>query len=260
MPEEAPHASAPPGKVERFRNRALNLDNRAVFPELPDDSIDLILTDPPYKNYQSNRPVAHRKVKKIRENQFDLPFFLRESARVLKPGRHLYCWCDHYTFPAIFYELQRQRTEAERRRSKHSLVYKNCLVWVKNNHGAGDLRGNFAPQHEFILFAAKGKGVPLRGGRPSNVLFKRRRDGGIEFFKKVSNYRYNHGTTKPVEVLDLLIRTSTAAGELVFDPYAGTMSVGEACLLTGRDYLLVEIDREFFSRGVERLKEFAILN
>ena len=42
-----------------------NCDNKLVFEALPDNSIDLIITDPPYKDYQSNRPVKHEKVKKI---------------------------------------------------------------------------------------------------------------------------------------------------------------------------------------------------
>ena len=243
----------------KFIDRAYHADNRDVFSGLPDNSIDLILTDPPYKDYQSNRPVAHNKVKKINQNDFDIPYFLEQSARVLKPGHHFYCWCCHNTFPGIYQELQNLQSSKEAGKSADYLVYRNCLVWVKNNHGSGDLRSNFAPQHEFIIYATKGKGIPFNGKRPSNVLFKRG-DTGIEFYKKVSNYKYNHGTTKPVKILELLIKTSTMQGELVFDPYAGTMSVGEACILTDRHYLLVEIDENFFKRGLERLKKTAILS
>jgi len=227
----------------------IHADNRDVFPLIADGSVDLILTDPPYKDYQSNRPVTHGKVKKIEEAHFDLPFFLAESARVLKPGAHFYCWCDHLTFPGIVTEMQRQ---AGRLSIAERLNYKNCLVWVKNNHGSGDLKGNYAPQHEFIIFATKGKGRPLNRPRPSNVFFRREK-GRIRFFEKVSNYRYNHGTAKPVEILERLISASTEPGELVFDPYAGTMSCAEAAHRTGRKFLMVEMVEEHFLRGRERL-------
>ncbi len=245
--------------MQKFIDKEFNLDNREVFAKLPCDSIDLILTDPPYKDYQSNRPLVHNKVTKINQAEFDLPFFLRESARVLKPGHHFYCWCDHLTFPAIFDALRELQLEARSRKSEDYLVYKNCLVWVKNNHGSGNLKGNWAPQHEFILFATKGKGLPLYGKRPSNTFFKRT-EKGIEFYKKVSNYRFQHGTSKPVEILKLMLRTSTMEGDLVLDPYAGSMSVGEACILTGRHYLLVEIDPNFFKIGLERLEKIRLLN
>jgi len=229
----------------------IHADNRTVFAQLPEGSVDLILTDPPYKDYQSNRPVAHNKVKKIHVAHFDVEYFLAESARVLKPGAHFYCWCDHLTFPGIVAEMERQ---AGRLSYAERLNYKNCLVWVKNNHGSGDLKGNYAPQHEFIIFASKGKGRPLNPPRPSNVLF-RREDGEIKFYHKVSNYRFQHGTAKPVEILELLIKASTQPGELVFDPYAGSMSTGEAAIRTGRKYLMVELEEEHFLRGAERLKE-----
>jgi len=244
--------------VFSYHNTTFNSDNRKIFQKLPDNSIDLILTDPPYKDYQSNRPVAHAKVKKIHQSDFDLPFFIEQSARVLKPGCHLYCWCDHYTFPFVYQEIINLRARIKQKRSQHFLKYKNCLIWVKNNHGSGDLKGNFAPQHEFILFACKGnKGRQIIGRRQSNVFYKKI-DSRIEFYKKVSNYKYKHGTSKPVEILMKLIEVSSQPGELIFDPYAGSMSTGEACLQTGRNYILIEIDEEFYRQGLERLKECSI--
>jgi len=230
-------------------NIALRQDNRAVFQALPDDCIDLILTDPPYKDYQSNRPVKRQKVRKIEGADFDLTYFLEQSNRVLKPGCHFYCWCDHTTFPAIFQAIKdlEDKFPAGKR-----LNYKNCLVWVKNNHGSGDLRGDYAPQHEFIIFAVKGKGKKLKGGRMSNVFFKRT-DKGIEFFPKVSNYSYHHGTVKPAAILRMLIEASTEEQDLVFDPYAGVMSTAEACIFSGRRYLMVELVEEHFRNGVERI-------
>ncbi|MCX6639151.1 MAG: site-specific DNA-methyltransferase [bacterium] len=230
--------------LKSLTNRVICCDNREVFAQLPDHSIDLILTDPPYKTYQSNRPQAHAKVKVIDQALFDLEYFARESYRVLKDSCHLYCFCDHLTFSEIRAELERV-----------GFQYKNCLVWVKNNHGSGDLRGNWAPQHEFIIFASKGRGQPLNGKRRSNVLLKRHTDGSLEFFQKVSNYRYNHGTSKPVDILRIILQVSSRPGDLVFDPYGGSGSTAEACVLEERSYLLTEIDPDHHSEAQERIDE-----
>ncbi|TKJ39107.1 site-specific DNA-methyltransferase [candidate division LCP-89 bacterium B3_LCP] len=218
------------------------MDNRDLFARLPNESIDLILTDPPYKTYRSNRPVAHEKLKTVDAGLFDIDIFAAQSHRVLKQGAHLYCFCDHQTFPDIRQKL-----------IDKEFKYKNCLVWVKNNHGSGDLKGNWAPQHEFIIFATKGQGKPLQGKRKSNVLLKRADNGGFEFFNKVSNYKYHHGTTKPVELLRLLISASSREGDVVLDPYGGSGSTAEACLLENRRFILAEIDSEYVERAKNRI-------
>ncbi len=227
----------------RFINQPTCCDNAELFAQLPEESIDLILTDPPYKDYQSNRPVAHPRVKAVRTEDLDLDLFSTESYRVLKSGCHLYCFCDHLTFP----DVRRSLIEA-------GFTYKNCLVWVKNNHGSGDLRGNWAPQHEFIIFAAKGTSRRLRGSRKSNVLLKRQDDGNIEFYKKVSNYKFNHGTAKPVDLLRSIIQSSSEPGDIVLDPYGGSGSTAEASLLERRRFILAEIDPEHHRQAAERLK------
>ena len=245
--------------MDKFVNSTRNCDNRDVFAELPDNSVDLILTDPPYKDYQSNRPVAHDKIKLIKESNFDLPFFIEQSARVLKPGRHFYCWCDHISFPGIVAAIGEQATVARAAKRPHYMVYKNCLIWVKSNHGSGDLKGDWAPQHEFIIYGYKAPSRrPYFGKRSSNVFFNPTdQPGVVELIKKVSNYHFNHSNSKPVEILKRIIEYSTLPGELVFDPYAGSMSTGEACILTARDYLLVELDEEFYQEGLQRLKNVA---
>jgi site-specific DNA-methyltransferase (adenine-specific) len=234
VPLEPPRSGCSSQRSDDIVNRILCCDNQELFARLSDESVDLILTDPPYKNYRSNRPVTHRKLKQVAVSEFHLELFARESYRILKTGCHLYCFCDHLTFPRIRAELERA-----------GFRYKNCLVWIKNNHGSGDLRGNWAPRHEFIIFASKGRPKPLNGKRRSNVLVKNLSRGTIEFFPKVSNYRYHHGTSKPVDLLRVLIEASSQKGDLVVDPYGGSGSTAEACLRENRRFILAEKDPEY---------------
>jgi site-specific DNA-methyltransferase (adenine-specific) len=239
--------------LRELSNKIYQGDCSEMFAKIPDESVDLILTDPPYKDYQSNRPVAHQKVKKISIDTFDLDMFISESERVLKPGCHFYCWCDHLSFPAIFEAIQKRREGLKARQANLRFKYKNCLIWVKNNHGAGDLMGNYAPQHELVIYACKGKARPLRGKRPSNVFFQRDNQGSIQFFRKVSNYKYNHGTSKPPEILLKMIESSSRKGELVFDPYGGSMSTADAAMRVGRRFLMAELEADHCATGHQRL-------
>jgi site-specific DNA-methyltransferase (adenine-specific) len=255
------HISSEPSIQTTLIKDVLHLENRIVqgdcadlFAQIPDESIDLILTDPPYKDYQSNRPVAREKVKKIFVNTFDLELFIRESERVLKPGCHFYCWCDHLTFPGIFDAIKARREGISKKKAAHRFLYKNCLIWVKNNHGAGDLQGNYAPQHELVIYASKGRTRPLKGKRPSNVFFDRDDQGKIRFFSKVSNYRYAHGTSKPHAILERMIKSSSTRGEIVFDPYGGSMSTAEAAMRQGRRFVMGELEADHCANGFERLK------
>jgi site-specific DNA-methyltransferase (adenine-specific) len=63
-----------------------------------------------------------------------------------------------------------------------------------------------------------------------------------------------HPTQKPVAALAALIRSFTSPRELVFDPFAGSGSTCAAAILTGRHYLGVELDENYYNESVARLK------
>ena len=135
-----------------------NDDCLKVLPTIPDNSIDLVLTDPPYgMNYQSGRrKIKHNKI--TNDNSIDwLYFSLKEFNRVLKENSHCYIFCSiHYLTKFIDY-------------AKESFKLKDILIWEKNNHGSGDLTGGYAPKYEFILFLTKGR-KELNGKRDPNIL------------------------------------------------------------------------------------------
>jgi len=239
------------GFSDNFINQVYHNRCEEIFPQIPDGSIDMILTDPPYKDYQSNRPIAHEKVRKILSDTFDIPLFIRESTRVLKPGGHFYCWCDHQSFPGIVNEIN--RFNSTQRKIVDRLRDKNMLIWVKNNHGSGDLKGNWAPQHELIIFATRGKGDPLRGKRPSNVFFYRDESSCLQFYKRVSNYRHQHGTSKPLPILEQIIGSSTDPGDIILDPYAGSLSTARAAKSMNRNYLMIEMEKEYLDINMSHL-------
>ena len=204
-----------------------------VMKTIPDKSIDLILTDPPYgMNYQSAWRTATPQFKKIEnDNNIDwFPDFIKECYRVLKDDRHIYIFCNDYYIS----EFRKLVEDA-------GFKPKRTLVWVKNNHTSGDLLGDYANKTEFVTYAQKGRRL-LNGGRDTNVLN----------FSRVS--KLEHPTQKPVDINEFLIKKSTNENETILDPFAGSGTTGVACKKLNRNYILIEKEPEYIEIIKNRLK------
>ncbi|MCX7834488.1 MAG: site-specific DNA-methyltransferase [bacterium] len=221
-------------------------DNRILLNDyslFPDESVDLIVTDPPYAiGYRSNRRTVLPKFNHIQldDNRDWIEDFCKTSYRVLKPNSHFYCFCRWDTYPYFFVALQ-----------SVGFHMKRTLVWVKDNHGSGDLRGDYAPQDEWIIFAVKGR-KNLIAPRISNV---------IEI-PKISSSKLVHPTEKPIDLLKVLISKSTIPREFssepvppatILDPFMGSGSTGVAAIKLGHQFIGIEIDEEYFETACLRL-------
>lgn len=200
--------------------------------ELPEGCADLVLTDPPYgMGFQSNsRKVRYEKI--LGDDSVDwLVEVFRETYRIQAEDSAGLFFCSHHYVGEFKVLLQ-------------SCGYRvlNLCIWVKNNTGMGDLRGDFAPKHELCWYAVKGRPL-LRGGRPPNVW---------EYPRTQNKY---HPTEKPVELMGFLIKALSDPGGLVLDPLMGSGSTGVACLKTGRRFVGIEKDSGFFETALKRLTE-----
>ena len=188
------------------------------------ETVDLILTDPPYGiDYQSNRRVAQPKLPKF-DGDKDLSFFprfIRQAHRVLKQDRHIYICMRFDTLIEVGPMIAELFT------------IKNVIVWVKNHHGSGDLKGAFAPQYEIIVFAHKGR---------RELIGKRLPD--VWTFDKVASSNLLHGAQKPLRMMIRCIEKSTQPGELVVDPFCGVGPSCKAAMLLGRQYIGIDSSRE----------------
>lgn len=211
-------------------------NNMDVLGSMPDETVDLILTDPPYNiNYRSNRRTKQPKFQHLQnDDQGDwIPAFAKEAFRVLKNDRHMYCFCRHDTYPEFIASLQ-----------DAGFKLKRTLIWVKNNHGSGDLKGDYAPQDEWIIYCHKGR-RELFGKRASNVLI----------FPRLASNKMRHSTEKPVELLKFLIKKSTKQGELVLDPFAGSGSTMHAAKELERSYCIMELSEAYYLTSEKRRGE-----
>lgn len=201
-------------------------------------TVDLVLTDPPYgMGYQSNRRVATRQFDAIEQDDgFDAEWngrWMAECFRLLKADAHLYAFCsDHH--------LGDFRSVAE----SVGFTVKRTLVWVKDAWTSGDLTGDYGHRTEFVMFAQKGR-RPLSGPRVGNVIDARRVPPG----------QILHPTEKPVRVLRPLVLKSSAPGETVLDPFAGSGSTGVVCAEEGREFVGIERDAAYVAVAESRLAQ-----
>lgn len=220
------------------QERFLFGDWRDHVGKLPNESVSLLLTDPPYGiDYQSDYRLDREIERKHEPIQGDSdPEAAAEEIRTcldtffdkLKPDAHVLVFCSWSTEPAIRLAIKA---------AGYSI--RGSLVWLKNNTGMGDPTTTFAPKHERIIHAVKG----------SPVLFSRAADAFI--VDRCNSER--HPTEKPVALLKKLIEVTTAKGELVVDPFAGVASTLVAAKALERAFFGCEIEEGYFNQGTERL-------
>ena len=121
---------------------------------------------------------------------------------------------------------------------------KNIIVWNKNNHGSGDLKGSYAPKHEFVLFAHKGR-----------TIFQEKRVADVIDCSKVSSNKLLHPTEKPIDLLQIFILNSSRKGDVVLDGFIGAGSTALASITTGRNYIGFEIDEDYYNMAQKRIEE-----
>ena len=219
-------------------NKIYNEDCLEGIKRIPDKSVDMIVTDPPYlKKYSTGyrKNVRRSTTEIINDNKFDLDTLFAECKRVLRNDGHLYvfgCWQTGDTF--------------KRAIGKYFKI-KNKLIWVKNNWSAGDLFWTFGQSYEEIWFATNGR-KRLNGKRDRDCLF----------YNRISGKRQVHLNQKPLNMIEFLISKSSVEGDVVLDPFMGSGTTAIACMNTGRNYIGFELDKEYYDKALKRIENLNI--
>jgi len=204
---------------------------------LEDDSVDCVVTDPPYGiDFQSSHRYESPTFDRLDADQdveaaVDLyQDVIAEAARVLRDGGHFYTFTRWDVYPHFYAAVA------------NVFQVQNCIVWRKNNWGMGDLSRQYAPAHEFVIFATTEDPDPLRGDRPADVL-----EHGQPHTED-----YDHPTEKPVDLVADLLTNSTDEGDRVLDPFMGSGTTAVAAIQNDRDYVGFEVDADNYRPVIER--------
>lgn len=221
-----------------------NIDCLEGLAQVPDKSVDLIVTDPPYflsMGHAGSKTNA-QKSEQLQSNRAfnDLaictPFYKQlfaEYARVLKDDGSFYFFTDFrgygYYFPLI----------------NAALPVRNLIVWDKIS-GPGSF---YSFAHEFIIFGTyKGK---TKAGVGSNVWRMKAFSSGA----KSTNGEKQHPTQKPWELIAKAIEDSTEPGAVVLDTFMGSGTTAVACIKSGRNYIGFELDEGYHQIAQQRIAE-----
>ena len=205
---------------------------------MEDNSVDLVLTDPPYGiNYTRHiKETRHTKIEN--DNDLDwLPVFIKQTARILKPSGNLYVFCSWHNVDIFKVEI-----------SKFFSV-RNMLVWDKGGQGMGDLKTTYGCVYELCFFANTNT-FELNGKRDSDV---------VRFNSTHRTGNIYHPTQKPTSLMGFLIEKSSKPNDIVLDPFLGSGTTAVACKELGRNYIGIEISPEYCKIAEKRLSQ-GVLN
>ena len=225
-------------------NVFLNEDCLLGMQRLPDNSIDLIVTDPPYKttskgNAGNSGGMLQKKINMkgqvFKHNNMSPTDYLPEFYRVLKDGSHFYMMSNHVNLIELLNES-----------TKCGFHFIKSIIWDKGNKIMGQF---YMSQFEYVLFFRKGKGVKINNcGTPDILSVPNKKT-------KDENGKNLHDTEKPVDLMKILIENSSKENDIVLEPFAGIGSTLIASKELNRRYIGFEIDKQYYDITQKRLGE-----
>lgn len=227
--------------MEIKENTVYNMDCLELMREMEREGfkVDCIITDPPYLiNYKTN----YRKDKNnkfcntiLNDNNEQLIIeYIKLCNNILKDNSAIYMFCNSNKIDIFKQEIEKY------------FNIKNIIVWVKNNWSAGDLDAQFGKQYEFIIYANKGR-------RCFNEDKKRLTD--VWFENRIVGNNQIHQNQKPENLISKIINISSNKNDLIFDGFMGSFTTAVCCRKTDRRFIGAELDKEYFEKGMERLKK-----
>jgi len=214
-------------KIEIFQ-----LDALEFMAKIPDDTVDVLVTDPPYWTLDRWRNVGmttrlggHSKKDQQRPEMFfetiDQAYlwnWFLEADRVLKLDGHLYIFCDDIVQPILSNWIREAKGE-------HRFGECHTLVWDKMCMGMGY---HYRRQYEFVLFVWREKRSEKDGGRVGGFTPRKLRDLGKADILRHKRVPGGYPTEKPAPLVAELVTQSVRTGETLCDPFAGSGVLGAA--------------------------------
>lgn len=219
-------------------NEVYNMDCMEAIKLLDDNSIDLVVMDPPYllnlnkiKNTSSINNYANELMGL--KDGFDLKVLDMLIPKMKKINMYIYC---------------------SKRQVKDLIEYfinKDCnyeiLTWHKQNPSPL-INNNYLPDTEYVIFARE-KGVKLYGN------YHTKRKYYISGVNQIDKKKYKHPTIKPLPFIENHIINSSKEGDLILDCYCGSGTTLVGAIKTNRNFIGFEIDKTYYEIAKQRVEE-----
>jgi len=212
-----------------------------LIKNIEDESIDLVVTDPPYKttsrgNAGNSGGMLQKQINKsgkvFSHNDINIKDYANELYRILKSGSHCYIMTNHTNLIEMLNEL-----------TNVGFHFIKCLIWDKGNKIMGQY---YMSQFEYVIFLRKGKGIKINNCGTSDILsFPNKKT-------KDENGNNLHDTEKPIGLMKVLIENSSKEQDIVLDPFMGIGSTCLACKELNRRFIGCELDDKYFEVAKSR--------
>ena len=217
--------------------------------QLPDESVDMILTDPPYGHNNhagdlNSRLNDHREIESKPIANDDPESFravmnamLIEAARVLRKDCCCCCCCGGGPRPTFAWVAERM--------DRAGLSFFHSVIWDKRNPGLG---WRYRRQHEMVMIAHR------EGGKlawaDDNVTAR-------NVYSEMPPRDRSHPNEKPVAMMRHFIQLHTKPGDVVLDPFMGGGTTGVAAVELERTFIGIELDGDHFATAERRINAAA---
>ena len=223
-------------------DKIYNMDCLEGMKQIPDNSIDLVVTDPPYRaHFEEGRGEFGKRdyFKNVKEgvghtDDFDIAPLLSMLIPKMKVF-NAYFWCSQkqiYTY--LDFAI------------KHNYHYE-ILIWNKTNP-VPTKNNKYLPDTEHYIFI-RDKGATFNNNLPFNFYRK-------VFRTPISQSQFGHPTEKPLKVILPSIAISSKEGDTILDPFMGSGTTAVACRMLNRHFIGFEISKEYCDIANNRLKKY----
>ena len=218
--------------------------------EIPSGSVDAIICDPPFnivekigKNIHIFRQASRQIEPSITEKSmsFDVGFdqisWLGIAIEKLKAGGNM----------IIFNDWENMGDIAKEARA-HKMKVKCLCHWQKPNPTPVEWKRRFVAGREYFIHLSKG------GKNTFNTEALNFGSFTVPLTPKSEKSSGKHPNQKPIKLMQQLVEILTNHGDSILDPFMGSGSTGVACANTGREFIGIELDRDYFNICVNRMK------
>lgn len=235
-----------------MKNR-IELCNESCFDylhKIPDNSIDLVLIDPPYEvsrdtNFAKSEPTG-RDVDRFRvsmqfgdwdSNFTGLDIVIKECYRVLKKGGTLICFYDLWKLSVLKEYCEKAKFKQLR-----------FIEWVKTNP---------VPLNSKVNYLTNAREIAVTAVKCSNPTFNSVYDNGMYSYSICQDKGRFHPTQKPLALIEELVKKHSNEGDVVLDCFSGSGTTAVASMLLNRHFYGCEINNIFYTKSIERITEYS---
>ena len=227
------------------RIKLLHKEGLQFLSDIPDSSIDLVLTDPPYEISRPTGLIAsqgERTIERFKmsyefgewdERTTELAPFINEFYRILSDGGTMIMFYDLWKITSLSEIMKAEKFKQLR-----------FLEWLKTNP---------VPINSKINYLTNSREIALSGIKKSKPTFNSKYDNGIYEYPIYHSKDRFHPTQKSLPLFEELIEKHSNRGDMILDCFAGSATTAVAAMNTGRNFVGCEMNKEYHEKSIERI-------